>query len=50
MRFVLQGEIVLMLDSLGIKWCMDEKGEISVKRKKHLRISLLTSEEKHLNL
>jgi hypothetical protein len=30
-----------MLDSLGIKWCIAEKGEISVKTKKHLRISLL---------
>jgi hypothetical protein len=40
-RFVLEGEIVLMLDSLGIKWCIAEKGEISVRTKKHLRISLL---------
>jgi hypothetical protein len=40
MRFILQGEIVLMLDSLGIKWCIAEKGEISIKTKKNLRISL----------
>ena len=40
-RFVLEGEIVLMLDSLGIKWCIAEKGEISVKTKNHLGIYLL---------
>jgi hypothetical protein len=40
-RFILQGEIVLMLDFLGIKWCIAEKCEILVRTKKHLRISLL---------